>query len=110
MLIKITLSIGFRYYSKIRGDTIERSHKTAHDQVHECDLLPADGEKLNHVTIDETVVRPDRHRYQLYPIVDQNRRNTSCTAVSNDDNRVDGTFPQGLTTKYEIDDAVFPVD
>ncbi len=49
---------------------VERSRKAAHGWIHKCDLRPADDEKPNHVTLDETVIQLDEHRYWPYTAVD----------------------------------------
>ena len=45
------------------GFGVERSRKAVHNWVHKSNLQPAVDEEPNHVTLDETVVQLDKHRY-----------------------------------------------
>ncbi len=56
---------------------VKRSRKAVHDWVHKAELQPASGASLDHVALDETVIRINGHQFWLYAAVDPNTHN-SC--------------------------------
>ena len=93
------------------GFGVERSRKAVHNWVHKSNLQPAVDEEPNHVTLDETVVQLDKHRYWLYTavgpeankILHKRLYSTTTTALTE-------RFLQERTEKHDLNDAVYLVD
>jgi len=49
---------------------VERSRKAIHDWVQKAELQPAEGRSLNHVAIDEAVIRVNDQQFWLYAAAD----------------------------------------
>ena len=49
---------------------VKRARSTVHNWVHEADLQPQDGQRPDHVAVDETVIRLNDEQYWLYTAVD----------------------------------------
>jgi transposase-like protein len=49
---------------------VERSRTAVHNWVQKADLQPEDGASLNHVALDETVIRINDQQYWLYAAID----------------------------------------
>ena len=104
-------TIAFEYSSKAIEVGVKRNRKAVRDWVHKCDLQPADDEKPNHVTLDETVIQLGEYRYWLYTAVDPETNkilymrlySTTTTALIE-------RLLQELTEKHDLNDAVCLVD
>ena len=60
---------------------VDRFRSTVHNWVHKAYLQPEPGRSLNHVAVDETVIRLDDEQYWLYAAVDpENERSAAHTA------------------------------
>jgi putative transposase len=87
---------------------IRRSLEAVHDWVQKADLQPADGERPNHVALDETVIRVNSEQYWLYAAVDPDTNrfhhirlfSTYSTALAE-------IFLRELREKHDVSDAVF---
>jgi len=90
---------------------VQRSRKAVHDWVQKANLQPADGASLNHVALDETVIRVNDEQYWLYAAVDPDTKRvlhirlfpTYTTALTE-------IFLRELREKHDVSDAVFLVD
>ncbi len=90
---------------------VKRSRKAVHDWVQKTDLQPADDASLDHIALDETVIRINGQQFWLYAAVDPGTNEflhvrlftTTTTAVTQ-------TFLRELQQKHDIEDAVFLVD
>ena len=90
---------------------VERVRSTVHNWVHKADLQPEDGQKPDHVAVDETVIRLNDEQYWLYAAVDPETNKLLHTKLEPTTNKVVAhTFFAELSEKHDVDDAVFLID
>jgi len=90
---------------------VERVRSTVHNWVHKADLQPEDGQKPDHVAVDETVIRLNDEQYWLYAAVDPETNKLLHTKLEPTTNKVIAhTFFAELSEKHDVDDAVFLID
>jgi transposase-like protein len=66
---------------------VNRARSTVHNWVHKANLQPDDGRDPDHLTVEETVIRPKYEHYWLYVLSIQTRTNYSTQRLSRQQTR-----------------------
>ncbi|SDD85077.1 IS6 family transposase [Natrinema hispanicum] len=90
---------------------VERARSTVHNWVHKADLQPEEGQRPDHVAVDETVIRLNDEQYWLYAAVDPETNELLHTKLEPTTTKVLAhSFLTELSEKHDVGDAVFLVD
>ena len=90
---------------------VKRARSTVHNWVHEADLQPQDGQRPDHVAVDETVIRLNDEQYWLYAAVDPETDELLHTTLEPTTNTMMAhAFVAELREKHDVEDAVFLID
>ena len=90
---------------------VKRARSTVHNWVHEADLQPQDGQRPDHVAVDETVIRLNDEQYWLYAAVDPKTSELLHTKLEPTTNTMMAhAFVAELREKHDVEDAVFLID
>ena len=90
---------------------VERARSTVHNWVHKADLQPEEGQRPDHVAVDETVIRLNDEQYWLYAAVDPETNELLHTKLEPTTTKVLAhSFLAEVSEKHDVDDAVFLVD
>ena len=90
---------------------VRRARSTVHNWVHKAGLQPQDGQRPDHVAIDETVIRLNDKQYWLYAAVDPETNELLHTTLEPTTNTMMAhAFVAELREKHDVEDAVFLID
>jgi transposase-like protein len=90
---------------------VKRARSTVHNWVHKADLQPQDGQRPDHVAVDETVIRFNDEQYWLYAAVDPETNELLHTTLEPTTNTMMAhAFVAERREKHDVEDAVFLID
>jgi len=90
---------------------VQRSRKAVHDWVQKADLQPATDANLDHIALDETVIRVNDQQYWLYAAVDpETNRFLHVRLFTTTTTALTQKFLRELNQKHDVSESVFLVD
>ena len=89
---------------------VERARSTVHNWVHKAGLQLQDGQRPDHVAVDETVIRLNDEQYWLYAAVDPETDKLPHTKLEPTTNTMMAPFVAERREKHDVEDAVFLID
>ncbi len=113
------LSIHLHLYGPSLSNTIrilevfgvERARSTAYNWAHKADLQPESEKNLNHVAVDETMVKLNDEKYWLYAAADPERNELLYTTLEPTRNTmIAQQILAEIGEKHDVSAAVFLVD
>ncbi len=90
---------------------VERARSTVHNWIHKVDLQPEEGQRPDHVAVDETVIRLNDEQYWLYAAIDSETNELLHATLEPITNSVIAqSFVAEIREKHNVSGAVFLID